>query len=299
VSQKTSDFINNLFKSSFTTLNILLNSKRNNIKKDKQGSVIVLANGPSIKEVFNNKEELNQITKTDSLCVNHFYKSEFFIKIKPNYYIISAPELWLKEVNKEHTESRIHLFTFLQKNVDWRMTFFVPFQAKQTQFWQNLLNQNDLITIEYYNITPIEGFKKSRYRRYNKQLGTPRCHNVVGYSLMTLIWKGYTKIGLLGVDHTWTKSLFVSENNEAFLSQPHFYNPEAGLQKMDSKGKENEDKRTLHAIIHKFYLAFKSYFEINNYSLTKNVKIINLTKGSFIDAFERSNVSVFSQNNDN
>ena len=46
----------------------------------------------------------------------------------------------------------------------------------------------------------------------------------------------------------------------------------------------------LHPIIYSFYVAFKSYFTIARYAKHIGASIINITPGSFIDAFPRENV---------
>ena len=70
----------------------------------------------------------------------------------------------------------------------------VPFEAKKTLFWQNILSKNPNIKIEFYNIVAIEGFIKMSQRLFRRKKGMPRSHNIVGYALMILIWKGYKEI---------------------------------------------------------------------------------------------------------
>jgi hypothetical protein len=43
----------------------------------------------------------------------------------------------------------------------------------------------------------------------------------------------------------------------------------------------------IHDVFRKLYLAFKGYFVLNDYAKEKNVKILNASKRSYIDAFER------------
>lgn len=292
VSQKASNFLNKLLQSSISLMNVTLNSKQSAINRDKSGKVLILANGPSINSSFEKTETLEGIIKTNSLCVNYFYKSKYFYKIKPIYYIIAAPEMWEINVGDDYKKDRDDMFASLSKNVDWEMTFFVPFQAKKTIFWQDILSENPNIKIEFYNIVAIEGFVKLSQRLYNKKKGMPRSHNIVGYALMILIWKGYKEIGLLGVEHSWTKSLMVTADNETLLTQPHFYNTKVKHVKMN-KGVSGQNKRKLHEILNKFYLTFRAYHEINAFALKKDVSIYTLTEDSFIDAYEKKDEKEF------
>jgi hypothetical protein len=281
-----SNFVNKTVQSAISFLSIILKSRYSKLKKDKNGSVFLLANGPSINASFSNQTVLNKLINTDCLCVNYFYKSDYFKQIKPIHYIVAAPEIWESNVSESYEKNRTELFNALMNDVDWDMTFYIPNQAKKHLFWQDALSKNKNISIQYYNINPIEGFEPFSHFMFDLKRGMPRSHNIVGYSLMTLIWKGYSKIGLLGVDHTWTKSLNVTENNDTLLSQPHFYNTSMKQDKMNNTI-DGTEKRKLHEVLHKFQLTFKSYFEIKQYGDKKNIPIYNLTKGSFIDAFDR------------
>jgi hypothetical protein len=283
VSQKASNFLNKLLQSSISLMNVALNSKSSPITNNKSGKVLILANGPSINTSLENPETLAAITKIDSLCVNYFYKSEFFYRIKPIYYIIAAPEMWEMNVGDDYKKNRDDMFASIAKNIDWEMTFFIPFEAKKTLFWQNILSDNPNIKIEYYNIVAIEGFIKMSHRLFGRKKGMPRSHNIVGYALMILIWKGYKEVGLLGVEHSWTKSLMVTDDNETFLTQPHFYSKNVKQVKMN-KGVSGQDK---------FYLTFKAYHEINDFAIKKGVSIYTLTKDSFIDAYEKKDENEF------
>ena len=283
--------LSNFSKSLLSIIKVLISSKFSSLKKiNLNKKTIIIANGPSINEIFENTALLEEIKNIDTFCVNYFYKSEYFKQIKPKYYAIAGPELWEDNVEDKYLIERLEFYKSIANEVNWEMSFFIPYQAKKKSFWQEIISKNKNITIEYYNITAIEGFSKVSHFLYEKKLGMPRSHNIAGYSLMLSIWKNYKSIGLIGVEHSWTKSLFVTENNEALLSQPHFYNPEASAKKMSKRGR---DRRKLHEILTKFLFAFKSYFEILEYANKKNVKIYNLTKNSFIDAFERKDINEF------
>jgi hypothetical protein len=288
---KASNFIQNLTNSSLSLIKVLLSSKFKSISKNQTNNrLLIIANGPSINNELSNSANMDGINSMDTMCVNFFHKSDFYLQIKPKYYIIAAPELWLDEVEEIFEKNRLALFKDLNEKTTWKMTLLVPFQAKKYDFWIKTVSSNENITIEYYNLTAIEGFRGISTAIYNQNLGMPRSHNIVGYALMISIWKNYKSIGIMGVEHSWTKTLFVTKENEALLAQPHFYNLNAKAEKMAKGGK---DKRKLHEILEKFYLAFKSYFEIKEYANKHNAKIYNLTEDSFIDAFERSNVTDF------
>ena len=57
---------------------------------------------------------------------------------------------------------------------------------------------------------------------------------------------------------------------------------------LDKKGAEQYvSTKHLHDLLLSMHIAFKSYHDIKRYASRLNKKIYNITKGSFIDAFER------------
>ncbi|MEX1002983.1 MAG: hypothetical protein WDZ35_12770 [Crocinitomicaceae bacterium] len=263
-----------------------LGIRHNKVKKNKE-EVIILANGPSLKTELEDPGFIKKIKQLDTLCVNHFSSSDYFKVIKPNYYVIAAPELWQKETTEAYQQARLKLFHEMASEVDWNMTLMLPFQAKKVRFWQEILRENKNIQLLYYNITALEGFEGITHYLYRKKLGMPRIHNVLGPSIMNMIWLNYQKIYLVGVDHSWIPLISVTEENVALVGQPHFYDKNV---KPEIMNKSSAGSRKLHEILHKFYLTFKGYFIIKRFSEKRKVQIINLTKNSYIDSFKREDI---------
>ena len=282
------NFLEDLYKTFETILKILILSRfrlNNSIKIDSEKAV-VLANGPSLNTFLPDYEKLKGF---DVLTVNFFTNSNYFFLIKPKYHIIIAPELWIDDVDSGYYDLRNELFDFLSENVSWEMNLIIPFGAKKYPFWLKKLECNKKLKIVYINTTPVEGIKFFRHLLYKINLGMPRPHNVVVPSLMTLINFGYKQIYLLGVDHSWLNEITVTETNDVLVCQKHFYDEaEAVSEPMRKLGR---GKRKLHEVLHKFYLSFKGYFEIEDYAVKRGTKIYNSTHESYIDAFERKTLN--------
>ena len=165
---------------------------------------------------------------------------------------------------------------------NWDMHLFVPVNAVMPP-----LPANSKLTISRYNTTPVEGFASIENLLYRSATGMPRPRNVLIPSIMAAIGMGYKHIYLAGADHSWTRTLSVDDNNNVVSIQPHFY-------KEDDR--EVQRSRTeymhypLHTIMYSFYVAFKSYFTIASYASHCGIEVINITPGSFIDAFPRQKV---------
>ncbi|MBK7128950.1 MAG: hypothetical protein IPH66_06235 [Crocinitomicaceae bacterium] len=278
-------------------IKILFVSRFKNLHRQitqKKTSAIILGNGPSLAGLIENSEFIKRIENMDAVAVNAFCEHPVFEKMQPKYYMLAAPDFWEDDVKEMYITFRNNIFQNLAKKVNWEMYLFIPWPAKKKKFWQDILAENKNIHIIYFNIIPFEGSNGFKNFCFNKRLGLPRLHNVIGPSVMNMIWLNYQKIYLVGVEHSWLQQIHVDENNIAYVGQPHFYDKDAKPERMNGVG--GVGYRALHEIIHKFYLAFKGYFEVQQYAQSKGVKIINLTEGSYIDAFPREKMDIFIKN---
>lgn len=243
---------------------------------------LILANGPSLNSLIEKYHDF--MTDKDLFCVNFFPKTEYYLKYKPSYYVISAPELWRSDAMPSYIEMSNELFTEIAKRTTWHLTLFIPFEARKYKNWQKPLQKNTNIHISYYNPTPIEGYFWFSKLMFNWQWGMPRPHNVLIPSLMLSIKKGYKNIYIWGADHSWLKEITVNDENQVLVNQKHFYdiNTSKPLPMNKFKG-----TRKLYEVLTKFVHAFKAYFDIDHYAKTKGVNIYNATPNSYIDAFKR------------
>ena len=253
-----------------------LNLKENN-------EIVILGNGPSFKkDIINHRSFLDG---KDLICVNHFPISDYYTQLKPRYFITSAPDLWLDNIDEKFIIASKKLFDTMALKTTWPITVFIPFEARKHPRWKNQLAANKNISIQYYNNIAIEGFSFFKNPLFKLNLGMPRPHNIMIPSIITSMSLGYQSIYLWGADHSWLSEISVTDENEVLIHQKHFY--DEGTSKAAPLDKRGKGQRKLHEILHKFMTAFEGYFAINEYAKSQNIKIINTTEGSFIDAFER------------
>jgi hypothetical protein len=86
------------------------------------------------------------------------------------------------------------------------------------------------------------------------------------------------------VEHSWTRGLYVDEQNRTCIRNEHFYaNAPQGTVWL----KSDSEPYTIHEALFDIAKMLGGYREINEYAAYRGVKIYNCTPGSFIDAFER------------
>lgn len=239
--------------------------------------LVILANGPSLAATVT--EHRDFLAGKELLAVNFFATSELFTELKPQYYLIADPLFWILDDHRER------LFGTMARLTSWPMHFFVPAKAFADSRWQDVIAANPNISLHQYNTTPVEGTACLSHFLYRKGLGTPRPHNVLIPSIALALRMPFKKIYLAGADHSWLPEISVTDDNEVLMNQKHFYDKG----KSEAKGVRQENLSTarLHTILFHMYTAFKAYFILKDYSASLGKEIINITPGSFIDAFPR------------
>ncbi len=263
---------------------ILLSRWYVKLPRGKTADCIILANGPSLGKTL--EEKIGFITKGDKeiFVVNYFINSPFYEKIKPQYYVLNAPEFWIDTTTEMHKRKRKKLFEDLNAKTNWDMKIFVPFEAGKTKLWKNLFDKNKHIEVVYYNKTPVEGLRWVNNLLFKYNLGMPRPYNVLIPSIFLALNMGFKTIYLFGADHSWHEEIRVDEKNTVLVNHQHFYDNSSQIKPMyHLDGKEYY----IHDVFRKLYLAFKGYFVLKDYAGSLGAKILNASEKSYIDAFEK------------
>ena len=242
--------------------------------------LLILANGPSLNKTI---EDGNDFLKGKTLlAVNFFVNSPRFTELRPELYLIADPLFWLVP------EKRQQLFGGLAEKTTWPMTLFIPRRALKNKEWKPLLGGNSQIKIVVYNTTPIEGFQVFCNWVFHKGWGVPRPHNVLIPSIAVGLRLQFKKIYLAGADHSWLPEIRVTDDNVVLMHQKHFY--DQGTSKADTVKQENLQSAHIYTILYHMYVSFKSYHILEAYAQWLGKEIINITPGSYIDAFRRMKI---------
>ena len=243
-------------------------------------SLLILANGPSLKNVI--AAPIPDLQNSEVCVVNDFARFPVFTQIKPNHYVLADPFYFEDLENQRNAELHEAFF-----KVDWRMNLYIPYSVRR--IIKGKIN-NPNITIIPYHCIPYDGWKKLRYKLYDFNLSMPRPQNVVIPSIFIAIKKGFKRIGLYGVDHSWTEEIRVNQKNEVCYLYHHFFDKKIPDLKPWYRG-TGKTVYKMHEILRDLAWMFDGYHKLREYADRKGCKIINHTPDSFIDAFERENNS--------
>lgn len=235
----------------------------------------IIANGPTM------LEDLNAAPKedVDYLMVNFSVKTDCFWEIKPTRYVIIDPGFFSIVFANDKD------FVDLMRKVDWEMEIFVPVESVKEV--RKILSSNSNISI---SPTPhsIPGRIKSVNVRnifFKYYLASPPLQNVLVGAIYTAIMSGYRDIELYGAGHSWTTQLVVNDQNVVCLKDLHYYEKN-GLFKPWVRG--NGEPYHMHSLLIDLSQMFSSYWDIKYFiEHIGSIRIVNMTKESYIDAFER------------
>lgn len=260
---------------------LLLSDKHATVpQSSSEREIIIFGNGPSFKDLIDNHSDFWM--DKDRLMVNYSVCSDYFDIVKPDLYLIADPGFWL---NKDK-EKRV--FGSLRDKTTWSLNLFMPAVSFKHKSWQKIIAGNKNIKVFVHNTTPVEGPSFFTRWAYNKGYGVPRPHNVLIPSLMVSLRMNYKQIYLSGAEHSWIRDLGISNDNRVIMNFSHFYDNG----KPDKKEMAQYAAVPLFQVLYHQYIIFKSYMQIETFAKERGQEIINITPGSYIDAFQRKSIEL-------
>lgn len=287
---KILSILKGIFLNILSIFNVLLQSDFfcNDLKKikiEKFDELIIIGNGPSLTESF--KENINFFSGKSIACVNEFAISEYFGIVKPDFYIFFDSAYWSKNPSSEIRYTNEQVYQLFKEKVSWPMTIIIPLLAKQWNWFMDLPKLNKNIKICYVNWTRVECSKSLRNFLYSKNLAMPRIVNVLINALILGINMGYKKIFLVGADHSWHETIFLGKDNVVYWKSEQFYSKNSLSLKPAFKDPEETKKYKMHELLHVLSLTFEGHQQVAEYAEFAGAKIYNVSKKSYIDAYER------------
>ncbi len=248
-------------------------------KEREDKAIVVLGNGPSLNRTI--EESLDTLRAMPCMAVNFAALADVLKEIRPQYYVLADPHFFIEDAGEGSNLSRLRE---VFRTIDWTMTLFVP--AKFIKAARRYYASEE-VCLRPFNAVGVEGWGPLVRLAFRLGLGMPRPRNVLIPAIMLAIGEGFGTVYVAGADHSWTATLSVTDDNEVVSVQPHFYS--------DSKHEENRVRHEyqgyrLHQIMESFTIAFRSYHDIAAWAGSRGVDVVNVTPGSFIDAFRRGHL---------
>lgn len=235
----------------------------------------ILGNGKSL-----NDDNLSSGQSVDYMVVNRHVLADNYQEIKPKFYVLADSHFF------EHQEG-LDIVNKINEKTTWPMYLCLVFSWKNRKAMKRIKFRSN-IRVVFYNSNTVDQSSYFSSFAYKHQLGMPKMQNVMVASIMLGLLMKYSVIELFGVEHNWLPNLYVGEDNLVYLKNEHFYDKD-NVKPKPQKDIQHLDEYPLYLNIQHYARMFQSYWEIKKYVESNNIKteIINMTKGSFIDAFKR------------
>lgn len=246
----------------------------------KAQSCVILGNGPSLNESIEHHADF--MKNKDIFCVNLFATSSYYKQLKPNNYLL-LDEAFLDPNHSRASRAVQHLI----KDTDWELNLFVSNKFRKSDYFQTILSQNKYLKPVYFNYVIVDGFDSVIFKLFKVGLAMPRCQNVLVASIFQCINLGYQTVNLLGADHTWHENIRINKDNELEADDAHFYGTKTYIIKDIMQNNESYLARQFLSL-HK---AFKGYEVLARYATYTGTKVLNASQRSYIDVFEKINLS--------
>lgn len=276
--------IENYIKYYVNTLKFHAKDTRLKLSGEKSEPIHVIANGPTFIDTCKYINEIPGKTMMCNFALNNF---RLFV---PDYYVLADPLYrcidptyrgqyydYIKENNNDEVLDRMSQLREKLLTVDKKMVIFSPPFLKLDH-----IIDNPCITWKYVNTSvylPLHVSGVSKIWKNNA--ASPRVQSVVVLEIYAALQMGFKMIYLHGCEESciFGGAMNVNQDtNKVEFQDSHFY----------SKGSRKtwNDMNMLSELRSQEKL-FTSLYELEDYSKQLHARIINMSKNSWVDCFER------------
>lgn len=254
---------------------------------DSGKELVILANGPSLRADLDNHPGF--FSDKHLMCVNQFVLSDDYERIKPGYYVLLDMGFFVEHPIPRVAEVREQVKQAMIRKTSWPMTLCCPAEARNSHFHRDLQAAGVPVKFAFFNRTVVDGIKPVRHWLYRRQAGMPPPQNVLIGALMVGLACRFSRIIILGADHSWHLGFEIGADGKLLSTEHHFYDRQPW--KVAVEHPETRKRATLHDYFYILYRTFRSYHLIEEFAGSVGTRIINASSVTFIDAFERKDLA--------
>ena len=216
------------------------------------------------------------------MAVNFFALDERFETVRPAYYVLSDPMFFRGSACRDRVAE---LYRVLDEKVTWPMNLYVQYYNPERFDYRAAL-PNPNIRIVRFHTQLYRGFRGVEFWLFRRGLGSANFGTVVQVCEYVALLLGYKTLELYGVDHTLLDGLCVDEENRLCRADGHYYDaapatPKPIFQKVPHR------PYTMSVYLAEVAELFRGHEVLSDYAASLGARIINRTRGSMIDAYER------------
>lgn len=183
------------------------------------------------------------------------------------------------------------MYDILQKEVDWDMNLYICIYSKKEcrQLIEFAKLSNPHIKMIFMNKKYCSNlYRPFRHWLYKKGWFMPEDGTIANVAIYLALIEGYKEIDLYGADHTMFLDWAVNDKNELCSRDSHFYDKGvAELKPLVSPRSKSGEIWRVHSFLYVIHVMFRSHDLLRQFADDLGVRILNCTKGSMIDSYER------------
>lgn len=253
---------------------------RNEFKRTKQNKrLCLLGNGPSFSLI---EEHIDKLKDYDFCAVNLSVNTDLFFILKPKMLVMVDMIFWMQPKLEKIKKAWENI-----QRINWDIQIFIPYNFPNQM--KKEFERNGHVTVCRYANNNWEPETRSanflKMWLYKKGLVSPNGTNVSIAAIYTAILNGYKEINLLGVEHSWMNDIKVNEHNEVVLIDRHYYGNTEHVW-LDYEGNPIKLRDFLESQL----ATFTGHMYLRDFANYMHIQIINRTKNSYIDAYEKKNL---------
>ena len=244
----------------------------------------VLGNGPSLRDELPRLIARREWERTDMMAVNFFALGDEFTIVRPQYYVLSDPQFFRRAGRSERVEN---LYRALGERVNWPMTLYVQYYNPERFDYRAAVGANPNIRIVPFHTLVFRGLRSVEFWCYRHGLGSGNFGTVVQNGEFIGLLLGYRQIDLYGVDHTLLDGLTVDDRNRLCRTQSHYYDSApAAPEPIFVNATDPPRPYTMHTYLAETAELFRGHEVLRDYARSIGARIVNRTRGWFIDDYE-------------
>ncbi len=247
------------------------------------GTMAILGNGPSLAEDLPRLIESRAFETKDSMAVNYFAEDARFQTLQPKYYVLSDPMFFRDSEQRDRVAA---LYRILNEKVTWPMNLYVQYYNPEGFDYRAVL-PNPNINIVRFHTQVYRGFRQLEFWLFRHGLGSANFGTVVQVGEYVALLLGYKRIELYGVDHTLIDGLCVDDKNRLCRIDRHYYDSAPSPEPQPIFQKVPHRPYTMAEYLAEVAELFRGHEVLRDYAASLGAQIVNCTKGSMIDAYER------------
>ena len=242
----------------------------------------ILGNGPALGHELPHLLASGALRERDVMVVNYFALDERFEAVRPAYYVLSDPMFFRDSPQRERVAE---LYRTLNARVAWPMHLYVQYYNPERFDYRAAL-PNPNIRIIPFHTQVYRGFPALNLRLFRRGLGSANYGTVVQVCEYIALLLGYRTVELYGVDHTLLDGLTVDEANRLCRIDRHYYDT-APADAQPIFQKVPPRPYTMASYLAEVADLFHGHEVLRDYAAWLGARIVNRTRGSMIDAYER------------